>query len=266
MSWRWDELTAKEFPKAVAEAKETCLLPIGCLEKHGDHLPLGTDVFAGDGLAARAIEKEPAILMPPYCFGHIHEAKHRHGAIALRREVLMDLTENFCDEIARNGLKKIIILNAHGGNEGFLQFFSRTMLERKREYTLYVILLQHFMLPVVRTPQWKDMVTNAPGGHADEMETSLMLALRPELVKMKDLAEPAPALERLAHIPNVMTAMNWYANYPEHYAGNAVDATEEKGRFLVDGFVNQIAAIIKSVKEDRVTRQLEDEFFSAQEH
>ena len=77
MTWKWDELTALGFRKALRKVDDVCMVPIGCLERHGDHLPLGADVIIADGLAERAAEKEPALLFPALCFGQIHVAKHQ---------------------------------------------------------------------------------------------------------------------------------------------------------------------------------------------
>ena len=110
---RWDELTGDLFSEAVQKAEGVCLLPLSCIERHGHHLPLATDMFIGRETCNRAAELEPAIVFPDYIFTQILEARHYPGCIAIDPELTIRLLENTCREIARNGLKKIVFVNAH---------------------------------------------------------------------------------------------------------------------------------------------------------
>jgi creatinine amidohydrolase len=267
MTWKWEELTAHDFPGAVTAAQQTCVLPIGVLEKHGEHLPTGTDTLSSRAVAERAIEIEPAILFPWYYFGQIHEAKQWPGAVALRRDLLSDVLENLLSEIARNGLHKIILLNGHGGNESFLEFFTMLLLERPRPYTVYTVRLRDYMSPITSSPEWKAQMKSQSDHHAGETETSLMLAVRPDLVKMQDVAAPGLPQQRLGPVADMArTTMFWYADYPDHYAGDASAATIDKGRFLLEGLAARVAEIIKAVKADTATPALEAEYFSRWQH
>src|ERR1043165_2327376 len=105
---RWDELTASDWQKALEKSNYTCILPIGILEKHGPHVPIGSDLIRVREYAARATKKEYAVVFPDYFYGQINEAKHQPGVFALPERVVWDLLENTCDEIARNGFNKII--------------------------------------------------------------------------------------------------------------------------------------------------------------
>ena len=104
---RWDELTSDLFPEAVQKAEGVCLLPLSCVERHGHHLPLATDMFIGREVCNRAAVLEPAIVFPDYIFTQILEARHYPGCIGIEPELTIRLLENTCREIARNGLKKI---------------------------------------------------------------------------------------------------------------------------------------------------------------
>ena len=267
MTWKWEELTAHDFPAAVAAARQTCVLAIGVLEKHGEHLPIGTDTLNARAVAEQAIAREPAILFPWYYFGQIHEAKQWPGALALRRAVLFDVLENVCEEIARNGLHKIVLLNGHGGNESFLDCFSMFLLERPRPYTVYTIRLRDYFSPVTSSPEWLAQMQSKEDHHAGEVETSLSLAVSPALVKMRDVAAPTHAQQRLGPLAEaVRTPMFWYADYPDHYAGDASAATAAKGRFLLDRLAARVAAILRLVKDDQVAPALEREYYARWEH
>ena len=266
MSWNWEELTAPNFAKAVEEVQGVCLVPLGVLEKHGDHLPLGTDVLAAREFARRAVEIEPAIIFPPYYFGQIFEGKPFPGTITTRHELMIDLLDNMCDEIARNGMKTIILLNGHGGNEMFLYYFMRLQQEKQRDYMVYLASLSGYYAAVVNDPAWKAQMTSAFDAHGGETETSYLLAFRPDLVKMEDVSAPGEPLNRLAHLPNLLTGLQWYASYPEHYAGDATPATAEKGEYLLNRMAEEVATLIRSVKADTETERLEKEFFTRSTH
>jgi creatinine amidohydrolase len=268
MSWLWEDLTAPRFAQAVAETRGVCVLPLGVIEKHGGHLPLGTDVFAARAIAERAAELEPAVIFPFYFFGQIHCAKHCPGTVAIRMRLAIDLLENVCGEIARNGLRKIILLNGHGGNIAMVGHFARMMLEERRDYVLHVADLGAYLWPALESAEWKAARGTDHGGHADEAETSMMLDVRPELVRMDEVAPPADgrSMGRLDHVRDTLKGIGWYANYPNHYAGDARPATAGKGRLLMDLCVRKVAAIIRAVKEDSVTGELEDEFFGRIDH
>lgn len=265
MSWCWEELTAAEFPQAVEATQGVCVLPIGVIEKHGEHLPLGTDTLAVRKVAELAAAREPALIFPWYYFGQIHEAKQWSGTIAIKHELYFPLLENVCEEIARNGLHKIIILNGHGGNESFLNFFARSMLQRPRDYSIYLVRLGDYMGPVLNDPRWQAMMETPFDEHGGEMESSLMLAVRPDLVHLEQAAPGVTPLGRLRHLP-LFTGTFWYANYPDHYAGDAHPATREKGEFLLNGFAAQVAQLIAAVKADTTVPALEREFFARTQH
>ncbi len=129
LSVNWEELTAAEFRDAIQLSKGACLLPFGILEKHGPHLPLGTDLLNVRHASLQAAQQEYAVVFPQYYFGQIFEAKHEPGTVAYSMELQLKLLQETTDEMARNGCKKIIIVNGHGGNEHLLPFFAQAQLE-----------------------------------------------------------------------------------------------------------------------------------------
>src|ERR1044071_8867955 len=131
---RWDELTASDWPKALEKSAYTCILPIGILEKHGPHAPIGSDLIHVREWAARATAKEYAVVFPDFFYGQIYEAKHQPGSFALPSRLVWELLDATCEEIARNGFKKILIVNGHGGDTQLLRFFFQSQLERRPQY------------------------------------------------------------------------------------------------------------------------------------
>jgi len=265
----WQDLTSDQFPAAVKAAEGVCLVPLGCLERHAHHLPLGTDKLIASEVCRRAAGLEPAVVFPDYFFTQILEARHYPGCIGLEPDLILALLENVCGEIARNGLEKIVLVNAHGGNGSFLTYFAQAQLASRREYVVYVWDLFGLadLLPEdagVKT-QWETTVD----GHAGERETSQILAFRPELVHLEAIpAEPeGMPLERLKSLRDagVYTAIWWYGDHPTHFRGDAHPATAEKGSRLLDARARALAAAMRAIKLDQQARRLQDEFYDAVE-
>lgn len=253
---QWENLTSVEF-QAAAKKTGVCVIALGVIERHSDHLPLGTDFLNGHRVACLATEIEPAVVFPPFYFGQIYEARCFPGTVTLKPSVLMDVIQGTFDEIGRNGFKKIVILNAHGGNWFLLKFLAQCSLWEEKPYSLY--LAQRGWRA---REQWNKVLETEYHGHACECETSVSLANHPHLVKMKALPkQPAPPLKRLSKLAENFSGINWYADHPEHYAGDARSATAEKGRKLLDIEVKDLARFIAAVKADKVVPALTKEFF-----
>jgi len=257
----WLELTSDRFSQAVRASDGLCLLPMGCLEKHGPHLPIGADQMHVDAVARAAAETEPAVVFPSYYFGAIYTARHCVGTVALTRRLLLPLLEAIVEEIARNGFRKVLIVNGHGGNTRMIHMFLRMLLEEPRDYVVYAT--DSYVLQEAAQQRWHRMQASQHGGHADEMETNVMLHLRPDLVCMGALKAPlegAPK-RRLSRLPHLATSIDWYADHPTHYAGDARAATHEKGAFLFDAWVEKLVRQMQAVKADRVSPALQREFY-----
>ena len=179
LSVHWEELSAAEFHDAIARAQGACLLPFGILEKHGLHLPLGNDLLNVRYAALNAAQQEYAVVFPEYYFGQIFEAKHQPGTVAYSRRLQLDLLQETTDEMARNGCKKIIIVNGHGGNNSLLPFFAQTQLDTPHDYVVYV-------LGITRSGQGEPKHKSNPATdmHAGESETSMSMIARPDLVHL----------------------------------------------------------------------------------
>ncbi|MGQ9662672.1 MAG: creatininase family protein [Kiritimatiellia bacterium] len=257
---RWEEMTAAEFEQAVREIG-VCVLALGVVEKHGEHLPLGTDFLNGHRIACLAAEKEPAVVFPPFYFGQIYEARCFPGTIALEPALLLEVLLAVLDEIGRNGFKKIVLYNAHGGNTYLVRFLAQCTPWAEKPYRLYVPLDR---LTPERRKIWQRTCQTTEHGHACECETSITLVNYPELVRMDKVpsgGKAGTAQKRLRHLPPTFCGISWYADYPEHYAGDARRASVEKGRILRELIVDSLAEYIAAVKTDAVVPALEGEFF-----
>lgn len=253
----WEKLTAIEFEDALKETEGVCLLPFGVIEKHGDHLPLGQDTLYIHKFCTEAAETEKAMVFPFYYFGQICEGRHVPGTIALRYELIMPLLENVCDEIARNGFKKIIIVNGHGGNLGLLQYFSFMFLDKEKDYMVF------HTFPFGGEEE-KALLDAKVDGHGGESETSRALNYFPELVKSDTPGDYGLPLKRLAKYDDLKlkSGIWWYADHPGHFAADSTKGSAEKGKALVALRLKQLVEQIKLVKSDNTPFELYKEFHS----
>jgi len=260
LSVHWEELTAAEFQLAIERSQGTCLLPFGILEKHGPHMPLGTDLFKVRYEALRAAEQEYAVVFPEYYFGQIFEARHEAGTVAYSTHLQLELLQETADEMARNGCKKVIIVNGHGGNENLLPFFAQTQLEKPHDYVVYV-------MGLVEPPPGGPAKKTSVDLHAGESETSEMLIATPNLVHMDRANQESGAdLARLKLPDTLYTGVWWYARFPNHYAGDASAATRERGEFEMKSWQDAIVTAIRAVKADQESLKLQNEFFEKAKH
>jgi len=260
LSVHWEELTAADFRDAIKQSQGTCLLPFGILEKHGPHLPIGTDLINVRYASLHAAEKEFAIVFPEYYFGQIFEARHEPGTIAYSTHMQFDLLQETTDEMARNGCKKVIIVNGHGGNESLLPFFAQTQLEKQHDYVVYV-------LGLVDLPPGGPPRKTAIDMHAGESETSAVMISRPDLVHVDRATTESGADQKRGNLPDSLyTAIWWYARFPNHYSGDGSAATKELGEFKMNAWADAIAKGIRAVKEDKTSLALQNEFFEKSKH
>jgi creatinine amidohydrolase len=261
---QYEELTAVDFIDAVKTSDMTCLIPLGILEKHGPHLPVGTDLIDVREIALRAAQKEYCIVFPEYYFGQIYEAKHQPGTIAYSPQLVWNILQETCDELSRNGIRNIVLVNGHGGNNHFLPYFCQAQLASRRDYA--VILFQPANDPEVEK-KVSELRKTKFDSHAGEEETSMMYAHRPDLVHPeRGRDQSGESLGRLDHLQHLYTGIWWYANFPNHYAGDGSYANKEIGELLINSEVKQLVEVIKKVKKDKSIHKLQDQFYKESEN
>jgi creatinine amidohydrolase len=260
LSVHWEELTASDFREGIHRSQGTCLLPFGILEKHGPHLPLGTDLLDVRYAALHAAEQEYAVVFPEYYFGQIAEAKHEPGTMAYSRNLQLALLQETTDEMARNGCKKVLIVNGHGGNDSLLPFFAQTQLDKPHDYVVYVF---DERTPREGGPAKKTKIDM----HAGESETSKMMISRPDTVHLDRATNESGADQARQKIPGgVYTGIWWYTRFPNHYSGDGSVATKELGEFQMKWWIDSVVKAIRAVKADDVSLKLQNEFYEKSTH
>lgn len=254
-----EELTAPDFVAAVKQSEGVAIIPLGILERHGPHLPLGTDMLDVREVALRAAKKEYTVVFPPYYFGQIFEAKHQPGTIAYSHELIWNLLQETCDELSRNGIKKIILVNGHGGNNSFLPFFAQSLLASAKDYALYIFSPYNDPKVEGKIAQLRKTEMDMHGG---ELETSTMLAHRPDLVRLERAGNGSGEDQaRMKDLEGAYTAIWWYARFPNHYAGDGSPANAELGEIIINAKVDQLVKLIQTVKKDTKVLDLQNRFF-----
>ncbi|MBR4108830.1 MAG: creatininase family protein [Oscillospiraceae bacterium] len=287
----WEYLRADEFGKAIEVSKGVCVLPLGCLEKHGPHLPVGCDSLKAKGLAEEAAALEEVMVFPSgmwlgeECVNKSVQnpwEKNMGGYVCINPKVLVAVLEELCDEIARNGFKKILILNSHGGNTRMLNYFMRTQAFRQVDYAtmwapirdpsiylpknMYRIVMERIDEFYYLTPEDLEAMrivaergSNAEhpedqGGHADWTETCLVYGYYPELVCDERMdAESGISTHRGDYlIDNGITATHhWYCNYPNAIQGYpSTGCSKNIGKAMRKLCVERLVKIFKLLKED----------------
>ncbi len=260
LSAHWEELTGADFIQAIKNSQGACILPFGILEKHGPHLPLGTDLLDVRYASLHAAAQQYAVVFPEYYFGQIFEARHEPGTVAYSRELQLALLQETTDEMARNGCKKVLIVNGHGGNSSLLPYFAQSQLAKPHDYVVYIF---DQRAPASGGPRKKTSVDE----HAGESETSKMMIARPDLVLQDRAASESGADQHRENLPDgVYTGIWWYARFPDHYAGDGAAATHELGEYQMKWWIDSIAKAVAAIKADDVSLKLQNEFNQKSTH
>jgi creatinine amidohydrolase len=257
---KWVDLVPSDFER-LAREEGLCVLPMGSLERHGEHVPFGCDLVVAETIAERAAEKTPCVVFPGWYLAQVHEAACFTGTVNLPQAMAVDVLSRLLDGITRNGFRKIAVINCHGGNDAFLDYFCMSQLDEERAYALYVVnpfgaMSQDEEVRLSRL--WSTEIH----GHADERETSIYMACRPGKVRLELAGGSVKSLERFSHLrpKGIHNAHWWYAQFPQNVTGTPSAATEEKGRQALDILVGATARALQTVKDDTAAPALQSEF------
>ena len=252
----WADWTTLDF-QALAHARTMAVLPVAATEQHGPHLPLSVDTDLVNGVVSACLPHLPAdlsvLFLPTQTVGLSPEHARFAGTLTLKAETVIRLWTDIGESVAASGVKKLVILNAHGGQVSVMDIVARDLRAR---LGMLVYSVSWFNLPL-RDAQGDDVNALFPpeehrfGVHAGDTETSMMLALRPGTVRM-DKAQnfrstSQDRAERFEILGNGKSAkLGWQMqDYNRHgAAGNAAAATLAKGQALLDASGRGLAQLL----------------------
>lgn len=241
---RWQELTWPEVRDTVARTPYA-LLPFGAIEEHGPHLPLGTDALIAGSLAGRIAAAADLIELPVMPYGQVWSLEHFDGSLSVSDDTLVSLVLGVAEGLRRTGIRGLVLLSAHLGNAAALKKATRALEERGG---LPAIALTYPGLAAVAAQVRQAPESHPAIMHADELETSVMLALHPEEVTMERAVSEYPAYP--PHFD--VGAVRWHTVSRSGVFGDATAATAHKGEVIVDHVVATAVSIINGWKKELV--------------
>ena len=254
MTRLWQDFRAPQF-KAVDPARTIAVLPTAAIEQHGPHLPVGTDTIINQGLCDLLAERAPADmdlrLLPVMAVGKSNEHLWAAGTLTLTAETALRAWTEIGLSVARAGVRKMVILNSHGGNVDLVSILSRELRVRAG---MFVARLGWgaFGLP---EGMYSEQETRF-GIHGGDVETSLILHFRPGTVDMAAARDFRSTAETGAIQPIGGVAYGWIASdlNPEGAVGEAHLATAEKGRQTAAKMVDDVIGFLRKVEAEPVDR------------
>ena len=255
----WADLISRDFAQLAAApniANVVAVLPVAAIEQHGPHLPVSVDTSLVDGVIAASLSHMPAelpvLFMPTQQVGKSNEHLRFPGTLTLSAETLIRVWMELGACVARTGIKKLVLLNSHGGQISVMDIVARDL---RAAHDLVVFSTNWFTLPLgdaingLFTPE-----EHRFGIHAGDMETSMMLALRPQFVDMTQARDfKSTAQDRAANYPilgnGTSAKLGWQMQDYNAMgaAGNATLATAEKGHAVIDAAGLQLARLLQEV-------------------
>ena len=252
---RWANMSSSQFA-SLDPSRAVAVLPLGATEQHGPHLPLSVDTVLVEGVLNAALshlaEQDPVWVLPTQSLGLSTEHTAFAGTLSLSPQTVIQLWCDIGASVARAGFKKLLLFNAHGGNVGLMDVVAR---ELRGQHGLLVYSSSWYNLPLDAAAMQPFSADELRFGvHAGDMETSMMLALAPETVKMT-LAQNFDSTSRwraaqYAVLGDGKSAkLGWHMQdyNPHGAAGNAAAANAAKGHALVTSAGEQLARLLQEL-------------------
>ena len=243
----WEELTWPEAQERFQQV-DIAMLPVGAIEQHGPHLPVDTDAYDAKYLALRVAEacSEPKpLVLPSISYGVSYHHDDFKGTVSISNDTLSKLVYDIGISVSRNGIKKLVIINGHGGNSPALNYAAQMI---NRDAHIFVC---------VDTGETSDVdiyaLAETPNDvHAGEIETSTTLAVRPHLVKMDQASREVPEFSSRYLDFTSKRSVSWYA-YTQKISqsgvmGDPTKASAEKGKKFWEIMITHLVALVEDLK------------------
>lgn len=257
----WADLSTRDFAalaKHPARDRVVAVLPVAATEQHGPHLPLSVDTDLVDAVVGAALPllapELPVLVLPTQAVGKSNEHAQFPGTLSLSADTTIRLWTDLGDSVARAGVRKLLLFNSHGGQVSIMDIVAR---ELRCRHALLAYSASWYSLPLPEAVMGAFSAEEHRFGiHAGDIETSMMLACRPQPVRM-DLAQnfrstSQDRAERYRILGNGKTAkLGWQMQdyNPAGAAGNALAATADKGRALIDAAGQALADLLAELSD-----------------
>lgn len=248
-SVRMEEINWVEYARRIEQEEPVVLFPVGSLEQHGPHLPMNCDEAIPRRLSELIAQRVPALVAPSMCYGYKSQPRsgggnHLPGTTSLDGKTVIDHVRDVLVELARHGVRKVVVMDGHYENtmfitEGIDLALRHLQLAGVRDMRVLRMSYFEFTSRETEAKVWPDGFPSWPLEHAGVMETSVMLHLFPHLVDMNQVPTHGPAE---FHPFDIFPMSKDIPGLPESGAlVSAASATPEKGELLVGEYVNGIA-------------------------
>ena len=261
----WSDLTTRHFAQLAASqdiAQVVAVLPVAATEQHGPHLPVSVDATLVDGVVNAALPHLaadlPVLFLPTQHIGKSNEHIRFPGTLTLSAQTIISLWMDIGRSVARSGIKKLVLLNSHGGQASIMDIVARDL---RTEHDLIVYSANWYNLPLGDAVMGLfPAAEHRFGIHAGDIETSMMLALEEKLLeKYVDMSQAqnfhSTSQDRAATYPvlgnGTSAKLGWQMQdyNPQGAAGNAAAATAAKGHALLNAAGLQLANLLKEVSD-----------------
>jgi len=233
-----EEITMEEFKKGLKKTK-TLIIPFGTVEEHGRHLPLSTDTIIAVEVLRLVEERRKVFIAPPLHYGVCTTTRLHPGTISITPETLRRITLDMVRDSFQKGIKNFILISGHGGglHMNALKEVAEILVEEIKGIRIAVVSPYELL--------WKELsgiAETTNDSHAGEIETSVMLALRPELVKGR-------SKEEYPSFPKPMVVKEKLKYWPGGVWGNPEKASREKGEQVIALILEKIIDIINMIEK-----------------
>lgn len=234
------ESTMPEFSETLSRTR-TVILPFGALEEHGPHLPLSTDTFHALELARQVAQRVPVLVAPPIHYGVCRSTREHPGTISISGDTLRALARDLGRDFYRQGMRQLIMLTGHCGGTHIAALIEagESLLTELPAIKVAVVNILDLLLEVLK--EKPDLVKTRGDSHAGEVETALIQAIHPHLVK-----GTAPA--EWPKFPKFILVRNKRPYWPGGVWGDPTLASPDQGQEILAREADRLAALVKSLE------------------
>lgn len=237
-----DELSTVEAAEAAKQGR-VIIFPIGSVEAHGEHLPLGTDSFQPEYVALEVARKTGCLVAPPFRYGIINAARNFPGSLTIQFNTLYNVAKDVLSELSRNEFKRIIVLSGHAGSSHMvaLRLAAQKVIqengeENGKQHTRIMVLSDYDIVD-----ELTEELVDPHDGHAGTIETARIMDIRPDLIKTKG----TPSHYEMPRFEIVLHPEKYY---PTGVHGDPTKATTKKGQTINNHIIKQITKLIQELQ------------------